>query len=98
MRNMLGFIVSATDGAYVAGKNIQHIEVVSATSVRVHFSGDDNTSGNAVLTVTSGKSDDIAKEVARIACTASGVVTIGDSLNSVFCHGDISAVASYSIN
>jgi hypothetical protein len=98
MRNMLGFIVDANDGAYVAGKNIQHIEVVSATSVKVHFSGDDNTSGNAVLTVTSGKSDDIAKEIARIACTASGVVTVADSLNSVFAHSDISAVASYSVN
>ena len=97
-RNFLGFIVSATDGAYVSGDNMQHIEVVGATSVRVHFSGDDNTSGNAVLTVTSGKQYDVAKEVARIAQQGTGVITIGDSVAGNFAIAYISAVASYSVN
>ncbi len=97
-RNFLGFIVSATDGAYVSGDNIQHIEVVGATSVKVHFSGEDNTSGNAVLTVTNGKQYDVAKEVARIAQQGTGVITIGDSVAGNFAIADISAVASYSVN
>ena len=97
MRNMLGFIVDANDGAFVPGKNIQHIELVSNTSVKVHFSGDDGTSGSAVLTVTTDKADEVAREIARVAVSASGVVTVADSLNSVFAHADISAVASYSV-
>jgi len=97
-RNFLGFIVSATDGAYVSGDNIQHIEVVGATSVKVHFSGDDNTSGNVVLTVTSGKQYDVAKELGRIALQGTGVITVGDSVAGIFAIADVEAVASYSVN
>jgi len=94
-RAFLGFIVDANDGAYVSVEKIHHIEVVSATAVDVHFAGDDGGAGSAELTCTSGKADDVAKEVARIAATASGVITVADSLNSVFAHADITAVANY---
>ena len=97
-RSYLGFIKDANDGAYVAADKIRHIEVKSTTQVEVHFDGDNATAGSALLTCTSAKADDVAKEIARIACTASGVITIADSLNSVFAHGDISACAAYTIN
>ena len=97
-RNFLGFIVSATDGAYVNGDNIQHIEVVGATSVKVHFSGDDGTSGNVVLTVTSGKQYDVAKEVARLALQGQGSILVADSVGGAFAIADVTAVASYSVN
>jgi len=97
-RAFLGFIKDANDGAYVSVEKIHHIEIQSATAVDIHFAGDDGAAGSAELTCTSGKADDVAKEVARIAATASGVVTIADSLNSVFAHGDITAVANYNVS
>ena len=42
--------------------------------------------------------DDETKEVARIAQTGTGVITIGDSVAGNFAIADISAVASYSAN
>lgn len=94
-RSYLGFIVSATDGAYVPADKIHHIEILGTTSIDIHFAGDDGAMASAELTCTSGKADEMAKEVARIACTASGVVTVADSLNSVFAHADITACANY---
>jgi|TARA_R100000231_G_C5327697_1_gene165358 hypothetical protein len=94
-RAFLGFVKDADDGAYVSVEKIHHIEVISATAVDVHFAGDDGGAGSVELTCTSGKADDVAKEVARIAATASGVITIADGLNSAFAHPDITAVANY---
>ena len=94
-RAYLGFIVSATDGAFVPADNIHHIEILSTTAIDVHFKGDDGGAGSVELTCTANKADEMAREVARIACTASGVVTVADSLNSVFAHADITAVANY---
>jgi len=94
-RAFLGFIVDANDGVYVSAEKIHHIEILSTTAIDIHFAGDDGAAGSAELTCTSGKADDMAKEVARIAATASGVVTVADGLNSVFAHADITAVANY---
>ena len=94
-RAFLGFIKDAVDGAYISVEKIHHIEVLSLTAVDVHFAGDDGGAGSVELTCTSGKADDVAKEVARIAATASGVITIADGLNSAFAHPDITAVANY---
>ena len=94
-RAFLGFIVSATDGAYVSVEKIHHIEVLSTTAIDIHFAGDDGGAGSVELTCTTNKADEVAKEVPRIAATASGAVTIADSLNNVIAHADITAVANY---
>jgi len=44
------------------------------------------------------KADEVAREIARIACSSSGVITVADSLNSVFAHADITACTAYTIN
>ena len=95
-RCMLGFIVSATDGAYVNVDNIFHIEIMSTTQVDVHFKGDDGAAGSAELTCTENKSDEVAKELARLCVQGQGVITVADSLNSNFAIADVSAVANYS--
>ena len=97
-RAYLGFIKDGVDGVYVAENKIRHIETVSTSSVEIHFDGDNATAGSALITTTANKADDVAKEIARIACTGSGVITIADSLNSVFAHADITACTAYTIN
>lgn len=97
-RSYLGFIKDANDGVFVPDSSIRHIETVSNASVEIHFDGDNATAGSALITTTANKADEVAREIARIACSSSGVITVADSLNSVFAHADITACTAYTIN
>ena len=94
-RCMLGFIVSATDGGYVNVDKIHHVEILSTTAIDVHFAGDDGGAGSAELTCSTDKADEVAKELSRLIVQGQGVITVADSLNSIFANADITAVANY---
>ena len=97
-RSMLGFIKDANDGAYFPDSAVRHIEIISNTQVEIHFNGDNATAGSVLLTCTANKSDDVARELARLVAQAQGAVTVADSLNGNFAIADVSAVAAYTIN
>jgi len=97
MRNMLVFIKDADESIAINPEQIRFIHSESATVVAIYYQGDNNGEGSLNLTVTSGDQYKVIKELARIACSGVGVITVADSVNSIFVHSSIEAVAAVTI-
>jgi len=68
----------------IDGSRVTDLEVADATTVTVNFATNAGGNGSITMGVTSGKADDVVKEIARILLTASGVITLADDVNSQY--------------
>tara|TARA_Y100000401_G_C8214851_1_gene170292 strand:- start:43 stop:345 length:303 start_codon:yes stop_codon:yes gene_type:complete len=75
---------SATDMVCVDSDKVTDLEVTNATTVSINYGTNQNGDGSIVLGVTSGKADDVVKELGRIILQGVGVITIADDVNSVY--------------
>ena len=98
MRNMLYVRQATTNAAAFSGDNIRFVRATSATNVEFSFIGDDGGVGTFDLTVTSGKADEIIKELCRVAANGIGLVEIGDEVDGRYFNSDVSAVAALAIS
>jgi len=98
MRNVLYFAKDADERVAFPDKNLRFITTESDTNVAVYFSGDDGGAGSLNLTVTSGKADEVVKEISRIAISGQGVVTIFDADNNIKAVDGIEAIAAVTIS
>ena len=73
---------------------VSEIEVTNATTVSINYGTNANGDGSIVLGVTSGKADDVVKELGRIVLQGVGVITIADDVNSVYAVDGIEEVDS----
>lgn len=83
---------TASDMICVDSDRVSEIEVTDATTVSINYSDNANTDGSIVLGVTSGKADDVVKELGRIILQGVGVITIADDVNSVYAIDGIEEV------
>ena len=111
---MLYFASAAPDGtagteevACFPAAQMSHMEMASATSMRVYFNSNQEQdlsgvdSAHAVLTVTEGKHKEAMQDIVEIINRANGgnygFINIADSENSVFCSTHITACASIAV-
>jgi len=87
---------------------LSHLEMASATQLRVYFESsqeNDADSGidaaHAVLTINTGKHKEVIEAITGAIASANAInvpmITVADSENSKFIHGDITACASIAI-
>lgn len=75
---------SATDMVCIDSDKVTDLEVSDATTVNVNYGTNAGGNGSIVLGVTSGKADNVVKEIARLVLTGKGVITLGDDVNSTY--------------
>jgi hypothetical protein len=115
MEKYLYFASAAPDGtasseevACFPSSQLSHMEMASATSMRVYFNSNQEQdlsgvdSAHAVLTIATGKHkeamEDIVKAIAEPSIAGSNVfVNIADSEKSAFCSAHITACASIAV-
>ena len=84
MKNCLVFVDSNTSMALIPDYSVRSIHATGATTVKIQYEGDDVAAGSAIINVTSGKQDEVIKELARLLSTHTGVITVADDVNSVY--------------
>ena len=75
---------STTDMVCIDSDKVTDLEVSDATTVNVNYGTNAGGNGSIVIGVTSGKADDVVKEIARLVLTGRGVITLADDVNSIY--------------
>ena len=86
---------------------LSHMEMASATSMRVYFNSNQEQdlsgvdSAHAVLTIKTGKHKEVMEAISGAIASANAInapfIVVADSENSKFLHGDITACASIAV-
>ena len=114
MKKFLYFAASAPDGtasteevACFPADQLSHMEMASATSMRVYFNSNQEQdlsgvdSAHAVLTITTGKHKEVMEAISGAIASASAInapfIVVADSENSKFLHANITACASLAV-
>ena len=114
MKKFLYFAASAPDGTAsdeevvcFPADQLSHMEMASATSMRVYFNSNQEQdlsgvdSAHAVLTINSGKHKEVMEAISGAIASAAAIntpfIVVADSENSAFVHGDITACASIAV-
>ena len=114
MKKFLYFAASAPDGTASTEEvvtfpadQLSHMEMASATSMRVYFNSNQEQdlsgvdSAHAVLTITSGKHKEVMEAISGAIASASAInspfIVVADSENSKFLHANITACASIAV-
>jgi|2_EtaG_2_1085320.scaffolds.fasta_scaffold98209_2 hypothetical protein len=85
MKNGLVLINSSSSMIFIPGNSVRFIWAnSSATDLQINYEGEDKTEGSANVTVTSGKMDEVIKELSRILSETTGVFTVADDENSIY--------------
>ena len=84
MKNSLVVIKDADEAIVIPGPRVRFISTTSATDVQINFDGEDNTEGSCNITVTSGKADEVIKELGRVLTSTNGSFLVGDKTASIF--------------
>ena len=96
---VLFFADSATSMVAIPSDKVRFITATSATNIAIHYEGDDDGVGSVDITVTSGKADEVCKEIGRVLVSSpASVVTIADDVNSIYASSDITAVATLDVS
>ena len=85
---------STTDMVCIDSDRVTDLEVTNATTVSINYGTNQNGDGSIVLGVTSGKADDVVKELGRIILQGVGVITIADDVSSIYAVDGIEEVDS----
>ena len=97
MKNNLVCIKDADEMVVIPGHRVRFILATSATNIEISYAGDDNGIGTADITCTSGKADEVVKELGRILTTTNGSFLVADDVNSIFMP-NVSACAAVAIS
>ena len=114
MKKFLYFAASAPDGTASTEEvvcfpadQLSHMEMASATSMRVYFNSNQEQdlsgvdSAHAVLTITSGKHKEVMEAISGAIASANAInapmIVVADSENSKFLHANITACASIAV-
>jgi len=85
---------SAADQLALDTDSIVSIRTTDATTVNINYKSPANASKLVVLGVTSGKADEVVKEIARLVLQGVGVITLADDVNSVYAVDGVEEVDS----
>ena len=97
MKNNLVCIKDADEMVVIPGHRVRFILATSATNIEISYAGDDNGIGTADITCTSGKADEVIKELGRILTSTNGSFLVADDVNSSF-MANVSAGAAVAIS
>tara|TARA_R100000805_G_C3535131_1_gene52362 strand:+ start:219 stop:575 length:357 start_codon:yes stop_codon:yes gene_type:complete len=114
MKKFLYFASAAPDGTAsdeevvtFPADQLSHMEMASATSMRVYFNSNQEQdlsgvdSAHAVLTITSGKHKEVMEAISGAIASANAIntpfIVVADSENSKFLHANITACASIAV-
>ena len=114
MKKFLYFAASAPDGTASTEEvvcfpadQLSHMEMASATSMRVYFNSnqEQDLSGvdraHAVLTIDTGKHKEVMEAISGAIASANAIntpfIVVADSENSKFLHANITACASIAV-
>ena len=114
MKKFLYFASAAADGTASTEEvvcfpadQLSHMEMASATSMRVYFNSNQEQdlsgvdSAHAVLTITSGKHKEVMEAISGAVASANAInnpfIVVADSENSKFLHANITACASIAV-
>ena len=114
MKKFLYFASAAADGTASTEEvvcfpadQLSHMEMASATSMRVYFHSNQEQdlsgvdSAHAVLTITSGTHKEVMEAISGAVASANAInspfIVVADSENSKFLHANITACASIAI-
>jgi|TARA_R100000149_G_C5740792_1_gene54990 hypothetical protein len=114
MKKFLYFAASAPDGTASTEEvvcfpadQLSHMEMASATSMRVYFNSNQEQdlsgvdSAHAVLTIDTGKHKEVMEAISGAIASANAIntpfIVVADSENSKFLHGNITACASIAV-
>ena len=75
---------TAADQLALDTDSIVSIRTTDATTVNINYKSPAGASKLVVLGVTSGKADEVVKEIARLVLQGVGVITLADDVNSVY--------------
>ena len=114
MKKFLYFASAAPDGTASSEEvvcfpadQLSHMELASATSMRVYFNSNQEQdlsgvdSAHAVLTIDTGKHKEVMEAISGAIASANAIntpfIVVADSENSKFLHGNITACASIAV-
>ncbi len=114
MKKFLYFAASAPDGTASTEEvvcfpadQLSHMEMASATSMRVYFHSNQEQdlsgvdSAHAVLTIDTGKHKEVMEAISGAVASANTInapmIVVADSENSKFLHANITACASIAV-
>ena len=114
MKKFLYFAASAPDGTASTEEvvcfpadQLSHMEMASATSMRVYFNSNQEQdlagvdSAHAVLTIDTGKHKEVMEAISGAIASANAInapmIVVADSENSKFLHANITACASIAV-
>ena len=114
MKKFLYFASAAPDGTASSEEvvcfpadQLSHMEMASATSMRVYFNSNQEQdlsgvdSAHAVLTIDTGKHKEVMEAISGAIASANAIntpfIVVADSENSKFLHGNITACASIAV-
>ena len=114
MKKFLYFAASAPDGTASTEEvvcfpadQLSHMEMASATSMRVYFNSNQEQdlsgvdSAHAVLTINTGKHKEVMEAISGAIASANAIntpfIVVADSENSKFLHANITSCASIAV-
>ena len=96
MKNSLVLIDSSTSMIAIPGDRIRYI-VCTGTDIQINYNAEDDAEGSANITVTSGKGDEVLKELGRVLTETTGSFVVADDVNSTYMP-NVTAVAGITPN
>ena len=84
MKNSLVCIKDADEMIVIPGDKVRFISATSATNIEISYAGDDNGIGTADVTCTSGKADEVLKELGRVLTSTTGSFVVADNVNGYY--------------
>tara|TARA_Y100001937_G_C6914542_1_gene238942 strand:- start:47 stop:349 length:303 start_codon:yes stop_codon:yes gene_type:complete len=85
---------SGTDQICLDSDRVQYIRNTDATTVVIGYADTGGAAKAITLGVTSGKADEVLKEIGRIVLQGVGVITLADDVKSIYAVDGVEEVDS----